>query len=535
MNRIKLHMVTTGIGLALLLLLGAVLPTVAAESPAGQKGATGIQPFGANLFTGNFLKTREDGLNPNYVVAPSDQVAVRTWGSVTINDVFTVDSQGNIFLPEIGPVHLEGVRNADLSDVVREQIGKTFSDNFEVYTNLVSSQPVMVYVTGLVNNPGRYAGTPADSLLYFLDLAGGIDPQLGSYRNIDILRDGRVLARVDLYEFILKGRIASPQLRDRDTILVHKRGPVIELNGNVSRPALIELKRKTFTGADVLAVIPQASTTTEVIVQGMRDGAPFNRTLSIAAFLDTRLAHGDIVTLREDGRAETMLVRLEGEFEGPSLLAVRRGSRLVDVLDHIPVDPKLANTDAIYLRRASVAVAQKDAINDALFRLERSALLALSGSKGEVEIRTQEAELMEKFAKRARAIDPLGRVVTSRDGVQQNIFLEPDDVIVIPRRTQVVRVSGEVMIFHAIAYRPGLKAADYIQLAGGYSDRADESRIFLHHPNAEVELTDPTAAVKPGDEIMVPPRIDIKYRQWAMDMLQVIYQIAISAKVALDL
>ncbi len=522
--------------LRLLPWLWLLVPALVVAQPAEEMVSSDeIRPFGSNLFTGNFLKTREDGLNPGYVIAPSDQVAVRTWGAVTINDIFTVDSQGNIFLPEIGPVRLEGVRNADLSAVVRRQIGKTFSDNFDVYTNLVSSQPVMVYVTGLVNNPGRYAGTPADSLLYYLDLAGGIDPRLGSYRDIDILRNGRVIASVDLYEFILKGKIVTPQLRDRDTILVHKRGPVIELNGNVARPSLIELKQEAFTGADVLAVIPQASTTTEVTLQGMRNGAPFNRTLPIDAFLRTRLAHGDIVTLREDGRADTMLIRVEGEFEGPSLLSVKRGARLVDVLDHIEVDPELASTADIYLRRMSVAVAQKDAINDALFRLERSAWLALSGSKGEVEIRTQEAELMEKFAQRARAIDPLGRVVTSRDGVQQNIMLEPDDVIVIPRRTQVVRVSGEVMIFHAIAYRPGLTAADYIRMAGGYSDRADEDRIFLHHLNAEVELTDPSAMVRPGDEIMVPPRIDTKYRQWAMDIMQVIYQIAISAKVALDL
>ncbi|MBL3589741.1 MAG: polysaccharide biosynthesis/export family protein [gamma proteobacterium endosymbiont of Lamellibrachia anaximandri] len=537
MDRVKRHFITL---LFLVMLYSLASPLHAAEvalptQPAVVQQVDVIEPFGAKLFNGNFLKARGDGLNPNYILAPGDKVAVAVWGAVTIKDIYTIDSQGNIFMPEVGPLRLEGVKNADLTNTVRAHIKKVYTSNFDVYTNLATAQPVAVFVTGMVNNPGRYAGLPSDSILYFLDLADGIDPKLGSYRKIEIIRAGKPINTTDLYDFILKGKIASPQLQENDTILVTQRGAVVQLEGNVARSALIEMESASSSGGEILKVIPKAAQATEVTIIGMRNGLPIKQTMPLMTFLDYPLRDGDTVTLRDDGRANTILINIQGEFNGPATLSVKRGSRLVDVLNHIPVDPGLANTDAIHLRRVSVAVAQKDAISDALFRLERSSMLALSGSQGEVGIRTQEAELMAKFAERARLIDPLGRVVTSQDGVQQNILLEPEDTLVIPTNTQIVRTVGEVMMMHAVTHREGWTAEQYIQKAGGYSDRADTEKVIIHHPNAEVEVTDPQAIIKPGDEIIVPPRVDSKTRQFALDLMDVIYKIAISAKVAFTL
>jgi len=500
---------------------------------AGQ--VTVVEPFGARLFNGNFIKARGEGLNPNYILTPGDKVSVSVWGAMNIKEIYTLDSQGNIFMPEIGPLRLEGVKNADLTNTVRAHIKKVYTSNFDVYTNLVTAQPVAVYVTGMVNNPGHYAGIPSDSILYFLDLAGGIDPNLGSYRNIEILRAGKSINNIDLYDFILEGEIALPQLQDNDTILVKHRGPVIRLEGDVARSALVELDSVSASGEEILKVIPKAAQATEVTIVGMRNGQPAERTMPLKSFLGYSLYDGDTVTLRDEGRANTFIINIEGEFNGSAVLSIKRGSRLVDALNHISVDPELADTNAIHLRRLSVAAAQKDSINDSLFRLERSSMLALSGSQGEVSIRVQEAELMQKFAERARLIDPLGRVVTSQNGIQQNILLEPGDTIVIPTKTQIIRVAGEVMMMHAMTYREGSTVEDYVESAGGFSDRADKDRIIIHHPNAEVTVSDYSAMVGPGDEIIVPPKVDSKARQFAMDVLDVIFKIAVSAKVAVGL
>ena len=510
-----------------------VAPPPPVAAPA--VGAEGIQPFGANLFTGNFLKTREDGLNPNYVVARGDQVAVYAWGSVEINNVFDVDAQGNIFLPGIGPVKLEGVRNAELSRVVRAKIKEVYINNFNVYTNLVTSQPVLVYVTGLVRHPGRYAGLPNDTLLYYLDLAGGIDPDLGSYRRIEVIRDGKVLAQVDLYDFLLNGRISRVTLREGDTVLVKKRGPVVELGGDVARPALIELTPKARSGKDLLAVVPQAAGAVEVSLVGYRNGQPYNRTLPVKQFETEQVEDGDRVMLSDSGLPSTILVKVEGEYDGPPVLSVKRGARLVDVLNLVRVNPELADIRSIHLYRPSVAKAQKDSINDSLLRLERDSLLALSDSRGEADIRTKEADLVQRFVERAKLIEPLGRVVTLRNEEQQNIPLEPDDTIVIPRKTDVVRVSGQVVVAQALVHRPGMTVADYIQMAGGYATRADTDEVLLLKPSAEVARVPLDTEVAAGDEVLVLPKVDTKWVQTATDIMDVIYKIAISAKVALDL
>ncbi len=520
--------------------------TVAASEPTVQPppisppdrllvNAEGVQPFGANLFTGNFLRTREDGLNPNYVVARGDQVAVFAWGSVEFNELFTVDAQGNIFLPGIGPVKLEGVRNADLSRVVRTKIKDVYINNFNVYTNLVTTQPVLVYVTGFVRHPGRYAGLPNDTLLYYLDLAGGIDTDLGSYRRIEIVRDGHVLANVDLYDFLLNGSIPRVTLREGDTILVKKRGPVIELDGDVARQAQIELTPRERRGKDLLSVVPQSAGAVEVSLIGYRDGRPFNQTLPVKAFESVELADGDRVVLSAAGLSPTILVKIQGEHMGPPMMSIKRGARLVDVLDHVRVDPALADVAAVHLYRPSVARAQKDSITDSLMRLERDSLLALSDSRGEADIRKTEAELVQTFVQRASLIEPLGRVVTAREGQQQNIPLEPDDTIVIPRKTDVVRVSGQVLMAQAVVHRPDITVADYISMAGGYGARADEERVLLLKPNASVGITALDATVNPGDEILVLPKADTKWVQTAADIMDIIYKVAISAAVALDL
>jgi protein involved in polysaccharide export with SLBB domain len=489
------------------------------------------EPFGARLFTGNFLHTRQDGLNSEYLVMPGDRIQVSTWGAFESSAVLLVDAQGNIFLPNVGPVQVAGTKNSELTAKIKAGLSRVYARNFEVYTNLLSAKPVAVFVTGGIKKPGRYAGVPSDSVLFFLEQAGGIDPRLGSYRDITVLRAGQKIAQLDLYDFLIQGTLPPVQFKDGDTVLVNPRGPIVEMHGEVALPATLEFKPGAVTGAEAFAVVPSIARATHVTVRGMREGLPISRTLSVTGFKNFALRDGDSITLRGDRRADTILVRLEGEFNGPSVLAVRRGARLVDVLNYVSVDLALANPQAVHVMRSSVARAQKTAIDDALFRLERSALLALSASQGEAGIRVREAELTQKFVERARLIQPLGRVVTALNNQQRNMVLEADDVIVIPARTNIVRIGGEVMMTQAVMFRPQATAAEYITDSGGYTDRSDHGRVIIIRANAEVAVGDTDLPVYPGDEILVPPKVDTKLLQNSIDITQVIYQIAVSAAV----
>lgn len=524
--------------LALLLQVGsaqAQAPAAPAAAAPGTPAAdsAGVTPFGASLFGGNFAGQREDGLNEDYQVLPGDRVMVNVWGSTAINDMFVVDAQGNIFLPGVGPVRLAGVPARGLTQVVRAEIARRYRGSFEVYTNLLTASPVAVFVTGAVPRPGRYAGIASDSVLVYLDQAGGIDARSGSYRTVQLLRGGQLVTELDLYDFLLRGTLPTPQLRDGDTLLVSRRGASVEVQLPTGERIGVELRDGESAAQLVQQVVRPSARVNEVSVRGVRNGDHIARTLGVEALGSFELMDGDVLTFREEGQAPHVLVRLEGEFQGPATLSVPRGSRLLDILNHVPVNPQVANVAAVHLRRASIAREQSRTIQESLDRLQRSAMLALSESAGESEIRVREAEMMNAFIERARNIQPLGRVVTRSLETQLNVMLEEGDVVVIPTRTNVIRVGGEVQFSQALMYRPGLRVRDYVSMAGGFSNRAETRTVIVLRPSAEVFIADNNTRIEPGDEILVPPRIDRKVFQHAIEISQIMYQIAIAASVLL--
>ncbi len=118
-------------------------------------------------------------LNSSYKIKPGDQVTLRAWGAVELDQTVPVDAQGNIYIPRSAGAGT-GMNSQQLDAQVRQAIQDVYPQDVQVYTNLQGVQPVGVFVTGYVENPGRYAGTPSDSVLYFLDQAGGIDKDLAA-------------------------------------------------------------------------------------------------------------------------------------------------------------------------------------------------------------------------------------------------------------------------------------------------------------------------------------------------------------------
>ncbi len=519
--------------LAALVCLASVAKAQPSNAPEPPQ-ESGPQPFGANLFTGSYAAQRENGLNPEYRILPGDRVMVNAWGAVTINDVFAVDSQGNIFIPTIGPIRLEGVRNGDLTGAVRAAIGRVYRGQFGVYTNLLTASPVAVFVTGGVRRPGRYAGIPSDSVLFFLDQSGGIDRESGSYRHVKVLRQGSLVAEVDLYEFLLRGQLPDVQFTDGDVILVERRGSIVEVHRANGEPMLVELTSDAATGAEVLEIVSRDGRVNAVTVRGVRDGHPTVRTMEPDQLREFSVRDGDTIILRQDVQPDTIIVRLEGEFQGPSELAVRRGARLLDLLNYVPVDPELARPEAVYIRRQRLIEDQRRSLQESLDRLERAAFLAASDTEGESAILVREAEMIHTFAERARRIEPLGRLVTTSAGRQLNVLLQDGDVIVIPARTSLVRVVGEVQIPNAVQFRPDLRVIDYVRMAGGYSIRANPGHVILTRANAEIAIVGQDATVEPGDEIIITPAIDDKWMQNGIDLVQAVYQIAVAASVAIN-
>ncbi|MFC4700080.1 polysaccharide biosynthesis/export family protein [Glaciecola siphonariae] len=511
--------------------------------PLRNNGSTDqeITPFGANLFEKNTAARQRATVNPEYLIAPGDKISIQLWGAVDSANVHIVDNQGNIFVPSIGPIQVAGLRAQNLNEAVTARVKQIYTDNVNIYVNLLASTPVGVFVTGNVERPGQYAGSASDSILFYLQQAGGILPARGSYRQIDIIREQAVVASIDLYDFMLSGRLSSHAFKDGDVVLVNPRGPSVVVEGVESTPRSYELNAPQVDGAGVLKLVRPDVDVTHVSITGVRSQQPIARYLTLDSFSNFTVQDGDTLLFNDDLRAQVISVMLAGSYLGPSFYALDNSARLHDLLASVPVEPSQANIDAVYILRESVKQEQKRLLDDALDRLERSIFTAPASSDGEARLRAQEAQLVSEFIERARKIEPLGRVVVAVDGQVANIRLEQGDEVVIPPYSDLVNVAGEVMLPQAIVYQEGRTIEQYIGLAGGFTDRANKATFLLVHANGATTLIDDggpwfsqnsARALQPGDQILILPKVDSKLMQTVKDITQIIFQIAVAANVA---
>ena len=490
-------------------------------------------PYGANLFAGGYETERSDGLNDNYLIAPGDKLNIWIWGAVNFSNVVTVDNQGNIFIPDVGPINVKNVPASQINNLVTSKIGDVFTNNVNIYVNLLTTTPVSVFVTGPVIRPGQYAGQSSDSVLYFLKRAGGIDSERGSYRQIKVLRQNQVLQQIDLYEFMQKGKMPKLSLKDQDVILVEPQGPMINVAGKVRNPFRFELKQRNTLGSELVNYALPLAKVSHVGVIGDRANGPFSIYLPYKDFARVQLKDGDKVLFNDDMHAQVYDVQVTGSYMGPSYFTVRKETKLHDLLNHIPINPDLADYQSIYLMRKSVAIRQKEMLDESLNRLERSVFTAPASSDGEATIRAKEAELVMQFVDKARKIQPLGKVVVADMGIIDTIQQEQGDQIVTPNKTDLIQVGGEVLMPQAVVYNANANLDDYVAWAGGFTERANDQRIAVVHANGLVEFKG-QGNVQPGDQIMVLPKVDSKTMQSVKDITQIIYQIAVAANVAIN-
>ncbi|GGG34287.1 capreomycidine hydroxylase [Caldovatus sediminis] len=497
----------------------------------GRASGPATAVFGATLFTGQ-PATSSDAPNPNYVLAPGDRVSVRAWGAVDAELVAMVDPQGNIFIPNVGPVRIAGVRVGDLQTVVSDAIQRVYTQQVQVYATVLSTQRIGVFVTGFVRLPGRYAGVGSDSLLDFLVRAGGVDPGRGSYRDITLRRGGRTVATVDLYQFLLEGRLPTLLLQEGDTIVVGRQRALVGADGAVRNNFLFEASGTGgMSGRELIAYARPLPSATNAVVRGVRGAVPFSRYVSLQELANLQLQDQDTVTFAADAAQRTIRVTIEGSRIYPSVLVADRDIQLCQLLDHVAVDPVLADTDSVFVLRPRLAAQQQRAINEALDRLERQLFMAVSPTTGVANIRASEAQLVASYISRARRVQPEGRLVVSdADGRCMPVRMEDGDIVVIPEKSSSVLVSGEVTAPQAVVWREGWRVADYIRAAGGFTPRGSSSTLMIRRPNGQT-LLDPDVAPRPGDEVIALPYLDPKLQQIASDLLALVFQIAVATRV----
>ncbi len=509
----------------------------------GEASTADIKPFGSSLFESGASLRQRNTVNPKYLIAPGDKISIQLWGAVDAANVHIVDNQGNIFVPNVGPINVLGIEAQALNQTVTERVKQIYTDNVNIYVNLLASTPVGVFVTGNVTRPGQYAGAASDTILFYLQQAGGILSERGSYRKIDIIRDDSVVMSVDLYAFLNAGQMPAHSFKDGDVVLVSARGPTITAEGIMGVSRSYELLTETSSGQEIVDLVRPAVEVTHVSVTGVRNQQPIARYFGLDDFANFTVQDGDNLLFNDDLRAQVISVMLSGSYLGPSFYAVDSDTRLHDLLATVPVEQDQANVNAVYILRESVKLEQQRLLNESLDRLERSVFTAPASSDGEARLRAQEAQLVGQFIARARQAEPLGRVVVAVDGRVSNIRLEQGDEIVIPAFSDLVNVAGEVMMPQAIVYSDKRSIEDYVSLAGGFTDRANMSTYLIVHANGATTLVDDsspwfgannTTKLKPGDQIVILPKVDSKLMQTVKDITQIIFQIAVAADVVRD-
>lgn len=416
--------------------------------------------FGRDIFN-NRLLSFEPNMNlatpQNYVLGPGDQVVIDIYGASQRTMTITVSPDGTVTVPGYGPIQVSGLSVASAKQKLRSSLGSRYaSSNLDLTVG--QTRTIMVNVMGEVRVPGTYTLSAFATVFHALYLAGGIN-DLGTLRNVKVFRQGRQVTVVDIYDYILNGRLGGNiRLMDNDVIQVGPYDCLVGITGNVKRPMFYEMR----SNESVKTLLNYAGGFTGDAYQKnvrltRKSGSHFSvfnvNEFDMATF---KVADGDAVEV--DGilnRYENMVevtgaVFRPGKFElGGAVSTVKQ---LVEHADGLTEDAFTAHA--------------------VLNRMK--------------EDRTREV----------LSVDIKGIM----EGTVADIPLRNEDVLFIPTQTErvserILTISGEVMAPGSYEYADNMTLEDFVLMAGGLTDAASTVKVDVSR-----RIRDPKS-LKAGQEI----------------------------------
>lgn len=220
--------------------------------PDSRELAQENQVFGRNIFNTRNL-TFEPSVNlatpPNYRLGPGDEVIIDIWGTSQNTIRQQISPDGTINIEKIGPVSLSGMTVSEANEYLKRVLGKTYSGldapdgTLEIRLTLGNARTIQINVMGEVIQPGTYALSSFSTVFHALYRAGGVN-EIGSLRNVQVTRNGKTVAKVDVYDFIMKGKTQDDiRLQEGDVIIVPAYEALVQISGNVKRPMKFEMKK----------------------------------------------------------------------------------------------------------------------------------------------------------------------------------------------------------------------------------------------------------------------------------------------------
>lgn len=411
----------------------------------------GIQVFGRDIFRNSDL-TFEPSMNiatpTDYRLGPGDQVVIEVWGASEANITQKVTPDGYISIPDIGPVAVNGLTVQAASERIRGKLSKIYSGmktaNVDLSTNVKVSlgqiRTIQVNIMGEVARPGTYALSSFSTVFHALYKAGGIS-ELGSLRNIKVIRGGRTVATVDVYDYIINGRSHSDiRLQEGDVILASPYDALVLIQGKIKRPMYYEMK----SSESVLTLINYAGGfTNDAYSSAVTVERNNNKEKTICTVDDMnygvfKVKDGDIVSIgaildRYDNRVE-----IKGAVYRPGYYAM--GNDISTVRDLIQKADGLL--DDAFTNRAVLHRENPD-------------------------------KTLEVISVNTKGI---------LNGTEPDILLQKNDILFIPsiydlEAKGTLEIVGEVFSPGVFPYAANTKLEDLIIMAGGLTEAASTVRV----------------------------------------------------------
>lgn len=332
------------------------------EVDEGQDGQVSArQIYGHKVFNSRALtfEPSENFATPqNYRLGPGDEVIIDIWGTSEDHLRQTISPEGSIMISQIGPVYLNGMTINDANKHIKNAFSKKYAGmedaETDIQVTLGQVRTIQVDILGEVATPGTFRMSPFASVFHALYRAGGIN-DIGSLRNIQVLRNGKKVAGVDIYEYLFDGKTnGNIRLQEGDVIIVPPYDQLVSIDGNVKRPMYYEIK----PDETIKSLLEYSGGFTGDAYEGMvrlaRQSGTENELYNIerGEFASYRLQDGDIITVGTILDRYANRVELKGAVYRPGMFAIGKDintvSDLVKKADGVTDD---AYTDRVLLYR----------------------------------------------------------------------------------------------------------------------------------------------------------------------------------------
>lgn len=463
--------------------------------PLARTGVAGLKPFGYDLFEdapSTFSPVTDVPVPADYVMGPGDELIVQLFGSQSQTSRLVVNRDGMITFPQVGPIRVAGmtfsaVRQSIEAHVAEQMIG------VRVNVSMGETRSIRVYVFGDARVPGSYTVSGLATMTTALFASGGVKP-IGSLRDIQLKRQGKVIRQLDLYDMLIRGDTSDDaKLLPGDVIFIPPVGPTASVDGEVKRPAIYELRGEA-SAADLVGMAggltPEADGTRASLVHidAGNQRVVLEVNLNDQSAKGRILRNGDVLRVARLRPQLDSGVMLEGYVYRPGPVAWRQGLRLSDVLGSVDELRPNADQNYILVRRESGPDRRISVVSADL-----TAALAAPGSAADIALQPRDRITVFDLAPgRERIISPL----------LEELRLQSD----LSRPTQVVRIEGRVKVPGEYPLETGMRVSDLLRAGGrldiaAYGGNADLARYAVSEAGAlqtEVIQID-LAAVRAGD------------------------------------